>query len=134
MIRILLVDDQTLICEVLKIRLEAESDFQVVGQAKNGHIAIEQVEALHPDIVLIDIEMPGIDGLSATQIIRDRFPETEVIILSMHNDKTYLDKALQAGAKGYLIKDCHVEELASAIRSVNNGYSQFAPGLLEKMI
>ena len=120
MIDILLVDDQALLCEVLKTWLDVEQDLQVVGLAHNGQEAIEQVEKLQPDIVLMDIEMPQMNGLSATKIISQRFPEVKVIFLSGHDDSAYLGKSLQAGAKGYLPKNTTAEELVLKIRSVYN--------------
>lgn len=124
MIRILLVDDQALLCEVLKTWLEVEKDFQVVGIADNGETAIEKVEALQPDIVLIDIEMPGMNGLNATSIICQRHPHVKVIVLSAHDDDTYLGKSLRAGAQGYILKNTTAEDLAAQIRSIYNGDNQ----------
>ncbi|HHP7231985.1 MAG TPA: response regulator [Xenococcaceae cyanobacterium] len=118
MIRILLVDDQFLLCEVLKTWLEVEDDFQVIGVAHDGQEGLEQVAKLQPDIVLMDIDMPGMDGLSATEQICDRFPQVKVIFLSGHDDDNYLGKSLRAGAKGYLLKNTTAEELAAKIRSV----------------
>lgn len=123
MIRILLVDDQTLLCEVLKTWLEVEDDFEVVGVAHNGREAIAQVENLKPHIVLMDIDMPQMDGLNATKIICQHFPEVKVIFLSGHDDDAYLGKSLRAGAKGYLLKNTTAEELAQKIRSVHNSDS-----------
>jgi DNA-binding NarL/FixJ family response regulator len=120
MINILLVDDQALLCEVLKTWLDIEQDLQVVGVAHNGSEAIEQVEKLQPDIVLMDIDMPQMDGLSATKIISQRFPQAKVIFLSGYDDDAYLGKSLQAGAKGYLLKNTTAEELVLKIRSVYN--------------
>jgi YesN/AraC family two-component response regulator len=118
MIRILLVDDQALLCEVLKTWLEVEDDFQVVGIAHNGEEALARVETLQPDIVLMDIDMPEMDGLHATTIICQRFPYVKVIFLSAHDNDTYLGQSLRAGAKGYLLKNTTAEELAEKIRSV----------------
>ncbi len=120
MINILLVDDQALLCEVLKTWLDVESDLQVVGVAHNGQEAIEQVEKLQPDIVLMDIDMPQMDGLNATKIISQRFPQVKVIFLSGHDDDAYLGRSLRAGAKGYLLKNTTAEELVLKIRSVYN--------------
>lgn len=133
MIRILLVDDQSIIRQGLKALLELHPDLQVVGTAKNGQTAIEQVEALQPDVVLIDILMPEMDGVAATQIIAQRFPETKVLVLSGYDDDEYIADALRAGAKGYLLKDTPAEELANAILSVHKGYAQTEPGLCEKI-
>ena len=133
MIQILLVDDQKLIRQGLKALLELDPNIQVVGSVSNGESAIEQVEALKPDIVLIDVRMPGMDGVTATQIISKRFPDTKVIILSGYDDEEYLADALRSGAKGYLLKDTPAEELISVIQAVYKGYSQIGPGLLEKI-
>jgi DNA-binding NarL/FixJ family response regulator/multidrug efflux pump subunit AcrA (membrane-fusion protein) len=134
MTRILLVDDQALFCEVLKIWLEAEEDFQVVGNACDGQKAIAQVEALKPDIVLMDIEMPTMNGITATQIISQRFPDVKIIVLSANDDEAYLTNALQAGAKGYLLKTTQATELADTIRFVCRGCNQIEPKLLKKII
>ncbi|BAZ44182.1 LuxR family two component transcriptional regulator [Chondrocystis sp. NIES-4102] len=120
MINILLVDDQALLCEVLKTWLDVEQGLQVVGVAHNGQEAIEKVEKLQPDIVLMDIDMPQMDGLNATKIISQRFPHVKVIFLSGYDDDTYLGKSLRAGAKGYLLKNTTAEELVLKIRSVYN--------------
>lgn len=127
MIRIFLVDDQRLVCETLKTHLEVDKDFQVVGTANNGEKAIEQIATLKPDIVLIDIEMPGMDGLTATKIICERHPEVKVVVLSAYDDDNYLLKALRAGAKGYLLKNITSQELVNTIRSVYLGQRNIAP-------
>ncbi|GAB4523385.1 MAG: hypothetical protein Tsb0014_00840 [Pleurocapsa sp.] len=119
MIRILLVDDQALLCEVLQTWLNVEDDLNVVGIAHNGQEAVEKAEILQPDIVLMDIDMPHMDGLNATKIIAQRFPNIKVIFLSGHDDDAYLGKSLRAGAKGYLLKNTTAEELVSKIRSVS---------------
>jgi YesN/AraC family two-component response regulator len=126
MIRILLVDDQTLLCEVLKTWLEVEEDFQVIGVAHNGNEALSKIEMLQPDIVLMDIDMPEMDGLNATQIISERFPEVKVIFLSGHDEDDYLGKSLRAGAKGYLLKNTTAEELADKVRYVYHNSSSTA--------
>jgi DNA-binding NarL/FixJ family response regulator len=133
-IRILVVDDQRTVQKILKSYLEIESDMEVVGSASDGQTAIEQVEKLRPDVALIDIEMPGIDGLATTRMISQRFPGTKVLVLSGYDDPEYLSRALHSGAKGYLLKATPAEELANAIRSVNKGYFQLGPGLLEKVL
>jgi YesN/AraC family two-component response regulator len=120
MINILLVDDQALLCEVLKTWLDVEQDINVLGVAHDGQEAIAKVEELQPDIVLMDIDMPQMDGLQATKIISQRFPKVRVIFLSGHDDDVYLGKSLRAGAKGYLLKNTTAEELVKKIRSVHN--------------
>ena len=120
MIKILLVDDQALLCEVFKTWLDVEADIEVLGIAHNGQQAIDRVEKLQPDIVLMDIDMPQMNGLNATKIICQRFPQVKVIFLSGHDDDSYLGKSLKAGAKGYLLKNTTAEELVAKIRSVYN--------------
>lgn len=139
MIRVLLVEDQEIVRRGLKTLLETKQDLQVVGEADNGQRAIEQLEALHtmslpPDVVLMDIRMPMIDGVKATQLICQQFPGTKILILTTFNDTHYIAEALRFGAKGYLLKDTPAEELAKAIRSIHQGYTQFGPGIVEKMI
>ncbi|MEL6501267.1 MAG: response regulator [Cyanobacteria bacterium J06623_1] len=120
MITILLVDDQALLCEVLKTWLDVEKDINVLGIAHNGQDAIAKVEELQPDVVLMDIDMPQMDGLQATKIISQRFSKVKVIILSGHDDDVYLGKSLRAGAKGYLLKNTTADELVKKIRSVHS--------------
>ena len=134
MIRLLLVDDQELVCQGLRAMLNLESDIEVVGLANNGQVAIQQVEALQPDVVLMDIRMPIMDGREATRIICRQFPKTKVLVVSTFDEDDYITQAIKAGAKGYLLKDMPVEELAQAVRLVDRGYSQMGPGLMEKML
>lgn len=134
MIRILLVDDQRMIREAVKSWLEPETDLQIIGTADNGITALEQVEKLHPDVVLMDLEMPDLDGASATQFITNRFSDTKVVILSSDDSDEYVAKTLSMGAKGYLLKNADSQDIATAIRSAHKGYTQIAPGLLEKVM
>lgn len=134
MIRVLLVDDQNLIRQGLKALLELEPDLQVVGEGENGQSAIALVETLQPDIVLMDIRMPVMDGVAATREICQQFPATKVLVLTTFDDDQYVAEALRYGAMGYLLKDTPSEELAAAIRSVHKGYTQLGPGLVEKII
>ena len=134
MIKVLIVDDQTTIQEVLISYLEGEPGLEIVGVADDGQQALTMVEELRPDLVLMDIEMPTLDGLTATRIIAERFVETQVLILSIHNEDSYLNTALQIGAKGYLLKNTPAQELIKAIFSAYKGYFQLGPGLLEKYL
>jgi DNA-binding NarL/FixJ family response regulator len=134
MIRLLLVDDQLLVRQGLKVLLEVQADFAVVGEAENGQEAIAQVSRVCPDVVLMDVRMPELDGVSATQQILQQFPATKVLMLSTFDDDPYVIQALRCGAKGYLLKDISSEDLVGAIRNVNKGYTQLAPGLIEKAI
>lgn len=133
MIRILLVDDQKTVRESLRAWLEPVANFTVVGTASDGHSAIEQAEILKPDVVLIDMEMPLLGGVETTAIICKKFLGIKVIVLSMHSEPEYVSRSLQAGATGYLLKNTPKEELIEAIKFVNRGYSQFAPGLANKI-
>ncbi len=134
MIRILLVDDQRVICDGLEALLRPEADLEVVGTAENGKKAIERIAALRPDIALIDIQMPIMNGIQATKLISQRFPKTRVLILSGNDDAQYAAEALRAGAKGYLLKSASAQEVVDAIRSVHKGYSQVGADLLERLI
>jgi DNA-binding NarL/FixJ family response regulator len=132
MIRLLLVDDQNIVRKGLKVLLEAQPGFQVVGEAGNGREAIAQVKALQPDVVLMDVRMPEMDGVAATQAICQSYPDTRILVLSTFDEDDYVSRAMQYGAKGYLLKDSQVEELAQAIRAVHKGFTQLGPGLFEK--
>ncbi|MBE9087534.1 MULTISPECIES: response regulator transcription factor [unclassified Tolypothrix] len=133
-IRLLIVDDQSLIRQGLKAMLEQERDLQVVGDAENGKVALEMVAQLQPDVVLMDIRMPEMDGRTATKLIVENYPHIKVLILSTFDDDTSLAGAMRAGAKGYLLKDMPSSELANAIRFGHYGYTQFGPGLFDKLL
>jgi DNA-binding NarL/FixJ family response regulator len=133
-IKLLLVDDQSIIRQGLKVMLDLEPDLQVVGDAENGKVALELVAALQPDIVLMDIRMPEMDGRTATKLITQNFPNVRVLVLSTFDDDTYISGAMRAGARGYLLKDMPSEELANAIRFVHRGYTQFGPGLFDRLM
>jgi hemolysin D len=136
MIRILIVDDQKSIRERLKYILEPEPDFEIVGMVNNGYDAIEQVKLLEPDVVLMDMEMPDIDGVLATKIIAssELSKKVRVLVLSSHNSNEYVARSIHAGAKGYLLKGATPEEIQDAVRFVHRGYTQIAPGLFEQFI
>jgi hemolysin D len=134
MIKILIVDDQQVIREKLQLALEKQPDFQVVGSAIDGDDAVRQVGLLNPDVVLLDIEMPGKDGLAAAAEIRSRFPGTRTVMLTSRNDAQSIRGALQNGAHGYLVKQEVDSSMMELIRSVSKGHMQFGPGLLEKVL
>lgn len=134
MIRLLLTDDQILVSQGLQTMLDLEPDLKVVGIANNGLEAIKQVETLKPNVVLMDIRMPVMDGREATRIICQKFPDTKVLVLSTFDEDDYIAQSIKAGAKGYLLKDMPCEELAQAIRLVERGYSFLGPGLIERII
>lgn len=114
--------------------LEAKADLEVVGEAENGQQAITQVETLHPDIVLMDVRMPVMDGVAATRLIHQQFSQIKVLVLTTFDDDEYVSQAMRVGARGYLLKDTHSDDLAAAIRAVHKGYTQLGPGLIEKAI
>jgi hemolysin D len=132
-IRILVVDDQRMIREGLKVLLDPEPDLEVVGTAADGETAIEQVASLHPDVVLLDMEMPGVDGVTTTQTICQQFEDVKVLVLSSYDNNDYVQQSLDVGAKGYLLKGTPAEELRAAIRSISKGYVHIGPGLFEKI-
>lgn len=134
MIEILIVDDRQSVREILKSYIEEESGLNIAGYAENGREAIDFTKLHKPDIILMDIEMPIMDGLKATQIISEQFVNTKVLIMSIHNEDNYLRAALQVGAKGYLKKNTPAKELVNAIYSAYKGYFQLGPGLLEQYL
>ena len=134
MIQILIVDDQHIIRQGIRSMLECNTDMQVIGEAENGEKAIDQIAILHPDIVLMDIRMPVMDGVAATQAISQSYPQTKVIVLTTFDDDEYVFQAMRLGAKGYLLKDTEPDEITSAIRAVYKGHTQLGPGLLEKVL
>ena len=134
MISILLVDDQNLIRQGLKALLELEADLQVVGEAENGQVAIELFAKLQPNVILMDIRMPVMDGVTATKEICQQFSDAKILVLTTFDDDTYVAAAIKYGAKGYLLKDTPSEEIAAAIRAVERGYTHLAPGIMEKVM
>lgn len=134
MIRVLLVDDQTLIRQGIALLLELEPDLEVVGAVDDGRAAIEAVERLHPDVVLMDVRMPGMDGVTATRELSRRFPDVGVIILTTFDDDEYVFEGLKAGARGYLLKDISSEEMAEAVRTVARGEALIQPSIARKVV
>src|SRR4028118_1331164 len=118
-IRLLLVDDQMIIRQGLKSLLEAKPDLEVAGEAENGEQAISQVKALQPDVVLMDVRMPIMDGVAATQLICRQFSKTKVLVLTTFDNDDYVSQAMRLGARGYLLKDTDSDDLAEAIRAVH---------------
>ncbi len=133
-IRILLVDDQRLMREGLRVLLELEEGLEVAGEAADGKEALEQYAALRPDVVLMDVRMPGMDGVEATRRLRERWPDARIIILTTFDDDAYVFEGLRAGAMGYLLKDVSGEELAAAIRTVAAGGALLAPSVARKVV
>ncbi|MEL6578191.1 MAG: response regulator transcription factor, partial [Cyanobacteria bacterium J06621_12] len=134
MIRLLLVDDQSIIREGLSSLLQAQPDLEIVGEAENGEQAIALSLELLPDIVLMDIRMPVMDGVAAIRRLKEQAPAIKILVLTTFDDDRYVAQAMAYGADGYLLKDTPSKELAQAIRSINQGYTQMGPGLFAKTI
>jgi DNA-binding NarL/FixJ family response regulator len=133
-VRVMLVDDQKLMREGLRILLELEPDLQVVGEASDGSAALATYAQAQPDVVLMDVRMPGMDGVEATWRLRERWPEARVIILTTFDDEAYVFEGLRAGALGYLLKDVSGEELADAVRKVAAGGALIEPSVARKVL
>ncbi|MEY4518981.1 MAG: hypothetical protein RLZZ499_1580 [Cyanobacteriota bacterium] len=133
MIRLLLVDDQDIFRQGLATLLSTEEDLEVIAQASNGNSAIALAEKLQPDVILMDIQMPVCNGVTATREICRRYPWMRILVLTTFDDDEYIGQSLQAGAKGYLLKRKPAEEMAMAIRAVNHGYAQLSPEVAPKV-
>jgi len=128
-IRILLADDHQLIRTGLRLVIEQQKDLSVVGEAGDGREAVSLANSLRPDVVVMDISMPSLNGIEAAHQIKQSHPEIAVIVLSMHPDESYVLRALKAGVKGYLLKDSAESDLIAAVRAVARGKSFFSPGV-----
>lgn len=133
-IRILLADDHAVMRDGLRALLDAAPGLRVVGDAADGHAAVQQALHLRPDVALLDIAMPGLNGIDAARQILEACPDTQVIILSMHNAAEYVFRALQAGARGYLLKDSAGAAVVEAVRAVHGGRRYLSPALSEAVI
>lgn len=130
----MIADDHTIVRQGMRKLLETCSDFQIIGEAKDGAETVGAVEKLRPDLVIMDISMPGLNGLEATRQVKKKFPEMRILILTMHAEKEYIFKILQSGASGYLLKGSSVEELVAAIRAVDRGESYLSPPVSKSII
>jgi DNA-binding NarL/FixJ family response regulator len=133
-IRVLLVDDQALFREGLETLLSVHKDIQVVGQASNGRDAVEIAAKVHPDVVLMDVRMPILDGVRATRLLKEAQPQCRVIVLTTFDDDEYIFDALRTGAAGYLLKDVASARLVEAIRATARGESILEPSVAAKVI
>ena len=131
-IRLLIADDHKMFTEGLRALLAKEPDIEVVGEAENGRRAVELAAELLPDVITMDIAMPELNGLKATRQILEQHPKVKVIALSIHSDRRYVEGMLDAGASGYLLKECAYEELVRAIHTVMQGKTYLSPGLHEQ--
>ncbi len=132
MIRVAIVDDQDLVRDSLKILLGSQGDLEVVGLGKDGYDALRLAETLKPDVLLLDIRMPIMDGVEATAVLKKKSPETAIVILTTFDDDEYVLKAIRNGASGYLLKSAGTDELAQAIRTVRAGGSLMTPEIATK--
>ena len=133
MIRVLIVDDQEIVCEGLHVVLSANPNIEVVAMAHDGARAVELVESLHPDLVLMDLKMPLMNGVQATHAIKEQYPETAVLILTTYDEDEWVVDAIRAGANGYLLKDTGREEVVAAIEGVIAGKTPIDPSVAEKL-
>ncbi|WP_170358844.1 response regulator transcription factor [Ruegeria arenilitoris] len=129
-IRVLIVDDHPMVAEGIQSILESFDDIKVVGTLGNGRDAVDQAARLQPDVILMDLNMPGIGGLSATELILERLPDTRILILSMHDSPEYISTALSHGAKGYVLKDVPTDEIKQAIDAVMGGERYLCTGAI----
>ena len=133
-IRIILADDHTIVRHGLNRLLQQEENMEVIAQAADGHSTVELTRELSPDMVIMDIGMPDLNGIDATQQITRDFPQVKVIGLSMHSGKKFVVEMLNAGASGYLLKDCALEELTTAIKTVAAGQIYLSPSITDVVI
>jgi two-component system response regulator NreC len=133
-LRILLGDDHTLVRQGLRKILEEQPAWEIVGEASDGHEVVRQTESLEPDVVVLDIGMPRLNGIDVSKQITRRFPDVGILILSMHSEEAYITQAMKAGARGYLLKDSADTELIRAVSAVAAGKSYFSPAVARVML
>jgi DNA-binding NarL/FixJ family response regulator len=133
-IRILIVEDQRIVREGLIALLEDESEVAIVGEASGGAEAVELYAQLQPDVVLMDLQMPNVDGPEATRRIREQSPDARILVLTTYATDEFIFKALRAGARGYLLKDASADDLLNAIRAVHQGRTLLAPEVAERLV
>lgn len=133
-IRVLLADDHTILREGIRSLLEHEPDIEVIAEAEDGHQAVKIAAQQKPDVILMDIAMPRLNGLEATSQIKKIYPEAKVLILTMHDNEEYIRRALASGAMGYILKDAASRELLNAIRAVHRGEAVLSPAITRLVI
>ena len=133
-VRVLIADDHTIVRSGVRLLLSAQPDFEVVGEAVDGYEALTKVEQLQPEVVLMDISMPGMGGLEATRQIKIRWPEINVLVLTMHRSDEYFFEMLKAGASGYILKMANPDELVQAVRVVGNGEMYIYPTMVGHLV
>ena len=133
-LRVLIVDDHGIVRAGIRSLLENDADIEVVGEAENGGGAIEKVKKLKPDMVLMDLSMPGMNGIEATRQIKNAFPETSVLIVTMHDDEEFFLPVLKSGASGYVVKESDPQELLYAINVVRSGGVFLSPAVTKSLM
>ncbi len=133
-IRILLADDHVVMRGGLRLLLEREADFEVVGEAADGRETVELARKLEPDVIVMDVAMPNLNGIEATRQVVSAHPEIAIVVLSMHSDESYVLRALKAGARGYLLKDSAEGDLIRAIRAVQERKAYFSPAISKLLV
>ncbi|MCX5834889.1 MAG: response regulator transcription factor [Deltaproteobacteria bacterium] len=133
-IRILLADDHKIVRDGLRTLIGKEAGMEVIGEAENGRKALKMAEKIRPNVVIIDVTMPDMNGIEATRKMVTEVPGVKVIALSMHSDRRFVLGMLEAGASGYLMKDCAFDELAKAVRSVATGQTYLSPGIADVLV
>ncbi len=133
-IRVLLADDHALVRQGFRLILGGQPDMEIVGEAGNGREALEQAERLHPDVVVMDVAMPELNGIEATRRLATVSPQTRVLALSMHKDSAYVREILRAGARGYLLKDSIDADLVAAVRAVSRGEGYLSPSVSDAVL
>lgn len=133
-IRLLIADDHAIVRAGIRLLLETQEDMAVVGEAADGTAAIQLARELHPDVLLMDIAMPGLNGLEATRHVRREAPQTQVLVLTMHENERYFYEALRAGASGYVVKGAPPVDLLAAIRAVAQGQAYLQPSLARTLL
>lgn len=133
-LRVLIADDHAVVRAGIRLLLDSQEGIEIVGEAKDGAEAVAKTRELAPDVVLMDVAMPGLSGLEATREIRQTNPDTQVVMLTMHDDEEYFFQAVSLGASGYILKEATPEEVVSAIRIVSRGGVAFHPGLGRKLL
>jgi DNA-binding NarL/FixJ family response regulator len=134
MIKVIIADDQELIRQSLQIVLETKADIEVIGTAKNGKEVVELVRKKQPDVILMDIRMPELDGVNCTRIIKNLFPKVKILILTTFDDDEFVFSALKHGASGYLLKGVSMDELEKAIHTIHNGGAMINPDVASKVV
>jgi two-component system response regulator DegU len=134
MIKVMIVEDHALVRQGLRQLLSLETDFEVVGEAQDGNEVLELVNAVRPDVILMDLNLPGKNGIELTEELKAKFPEINILALTIDNDQSHVSKIIKAGASGYVLKDIDPDTLYEAIRAVSKGDAYIQPCLLTKLL